>query len=129
MRAFKFYRYCLQNLFFDAIYSCWKKCHCIMRAIPWDFWDEVFSLKIWGHFIQQCKQQLQPKVKIAPTTVQHWAYVKHSITRIWITRPKLILYLQETNSIVLFVLFICWQIWLFSTQKISLTLLYENKFT
>ena len=31
-----------------------KKCHCIMRAIPWEFWDEVFSLKIWGHFIQQC---------------------------------------------------------------------------
>ena len=25
-----------------------------LRAIPWDFWDEVFSLTIWGHFIQQC---------------------------------------------------------------------------
>ena len=24
------------------------------RAIPWEFWDEVFSFKIWGHFIQQC---------------------------------------------------------------------------
>ena len=32
-----------------------KKCHCIIRAIPWEFWDEVFSLNIWGHFIQQCK--------------------------------------------------------------------------
>ena len=26
----------------------------ILRAIPLDFWDEVFSLRIWGHFIQQC---------------------------------------------------------------------------
>ena len=32
-----------------------KKCHCILRAIPWEFWDKVFSLKIWGHFIQQCR--------------------------------------------------------------------------
>ena len=31
-----------------------KKWHCILRAIPWEFWDEVFSRKIWGHFIQQC---------------------------------------------------------------------------
>ena len=31
-----------------------EKMPCIMRAIPWEFWDEVFSLKIWGQFIQQC---------------------------------------------------------------------------
>ena len=54
MRVFKFCRYCLQNLFHDAILLWGKKCHCILRAIPWEFWDEVFSLKIWGHFIQQC---------------------------------------------------------------------------
>ena len=28
--------------------------HCILRAITVYFWDEVFSLLIWGHFIQQC---------------------------------------------------------------------------
>ena len=28
--------------------------HCILRAITVYFWDEVFSLRIWGHFIQQC---------------------------------------------------------------------------
>ena len=28
--------------------------HCILRAITVYFWDEVFSLKIWEHFIQQC---------------------------------------------------------------------------
>ena len=28
--------------------------HCILREITVYFSDEVFSLKIWGHFIQQC---------------------------------------------------------------------------
>ena len=28
--------------------------HCILRAITANFWDKVFSLRIWGHFIQQC---------------------------------------------------------------------------
>ena len=37
------------------------KYHQILRAIPVDFWDEVFSLRIWGHFIQQCGLKLQYK--------------------------------------------------------------------
>ena len=28
--------------------------HCILRAITANFWDKVFSLRFWGHFIQQC---------------------------------------------------------------------------
>ena len=31
-----------------------KYFHCILRAITANFWDKVFSLRIWGHFIQQC---------------------------------------------------------------------------
>ena len=31
--------------------------HCILREITVYFSDEVFSLKIWGHFIQQCIQR------------------------------------------------------------------------
>ena len=54
MRAFKFCRYCLQKYFLIPSNFDEKKYHCILRAIPWEFWDEVFSLKIWGHFIQQC---------------------------------------------------------------------------
>ena len=54
MRAFKFCRYCLQKYFLIPSNFDEKKFHCILRAIPWEFWDEVFSLKIWGHFIQQC---------------------------------------------------------------------------
>ena len=53
MRAFKFCRYCLQKYFLIPSNFDEKKYHCILRAIPWEFWDEVFSLKIWGHFIQQ----------------------------------------------------------------------------
>ena len=44
--------------------------HCILRAISWEFWDEVFSLKIWGHFIQQC---------ILITFQRHISKMKHSI--------------------------------------------------
>ena len=54
MRAFKFCRYCLQKYFLIPSNFDEKKYHCILRAILWEFWDEVFSLKIWGHFIQQC---------------------------------------------------------------------------
>jgi hypothetical protein len=54
MRAFKFCRYCLQKYFLIPSNFDEKKYHCILRAIPWEFWDEVFSLKIWGQFIQQC---------------------------------------------------------------------------
>ena len=32
--------------------------HSILRAITVYFWDEVFSLRIWGHFIQQCSTDL-----------------------------------------------------------------------
>ena len=36
--------------------------HCILRAITANFWDKVFSLRIWGHFIQQCRAtQFLPK--------------------------------------------------------------------
>ena len=41
--------------------------HFILREITVYFSDEVFSLKIWGHFIQQCTQlkygnNLSPKI-------------------------------------------------------------------
>ena len=58
MRAFKFCRYCLQKYFLIPSNFDEKKYHCILRAIPWEFWDEVFSLKIWGHVIQQCSQNV-----------------------------------------------------------------------
>ena len=35
--------------------------HCILRVMTVYFWDEVFSLKIWGHFIQQCMLNHQSK--------------------------------------------------------------------
>ena len=51
--------------------------HCILRAITVYFWDEVFSLRIWGHFIQQCRggtymvkcQKMQTQFVKAPLTV------------------------------------------------------------
>ena len=49
MRAFKFCRYCLQIYFLMPSNFDGKKYRCILRAIPWEFWDEVFSLNIWGH--------------------------------------------------------------------------------
>ena len=66
MRAFKFCRYCLQKYFLIPSNFDEKKYHCILRAIPWEFWDEVFSLKIWGHFIQQCM------VHIHTVFLQYW---------------------------------------------------------
>ena len=44
MRAFKFCRYCLQKYFLIPSNFDEKKFRCILRAIPWEFWDEVFSL-------------------------------------------------------------------------------------
>ena len=35
--------------------------HCILRAITADFWDKLFSLRIWGHFIQHCVNTVSRK--------------------------------------------------------------------
>ena len=37
--------------------------HCILREITVYFSDEVFSLNIWGHFIQQCRYSSKTLLK------------------------------------------------------------------
>ena len=44
--------------------------HCILRAITANFWDKVFSLRFWGHFIQQWRLQ-----KLFPLTFEYLRYV------------------------------------------------------
>ena len=49
--------------------------HCILREITVYFSDEVFSLKIWGHFIQQCVLWRQNLIRAGDVTVCYKLYV------------------------------------------------------
>ena len=73
MRAFTFCRYLQSES--EGIYLRGY----LQRAITVYFSDEVFSLRSWGHFIQQCKPQISWPSILKPSS-------KFSFLFAWITR-------------------------------------------